>query len=149
MYLPFVEAFFEVLPNFGFTEIKRGDLSLKDKLVAGMDVTALIGLSKDLRGNVAYGMDQTTAQNIASMMMMGTPVEELDGMAQSAIAEMANILASNAVIALEREGLSVNISPPALITGDKVVVVSRVKTLAIFIRTEAGPIEANIGLEML
>jgi chemotaxis protein CheX len=148
MYLPFVEAFFEVLPNFGFKEIKRGDLSLKDKLVAGMDVTALIGLSKDLRGNVAYGMNQTTAKNVASMMM-GNPVKDLDGMAQSAIAEMANILASNAVMALERDGLSVNISPPALITGDKVVVVSQVRTLAIQINTEAGLIEANIGLEIL
>jgi chemotaxis protein CheX len=148
MYLPFVEAFFEVLPNFGFKEIKRGQLSLKDKLVAGMDVTALIGLSRDVRGNVAYGMSKTTAQNVASIMM-GTPVEVLDGMAQSAIAEMANILASNAVMALDRDGFSVNISPPALITGDKVVVVSRVQTLAIEIQTEAGPIEANIGMEIV
>jgi hypothetical protein len=103
MYLPFVEAFFEVLPNFGFKEIKRGQLSLKDKLVSEMNVTALIGLSKDVRGNVAYGMGETTAQNVASCMM-GFPVEEFDEMAKSAVAELANMLASRAAIPTDGGG---------------------------------------------
>lgn len=146
MYLPFVEAFFEVLPNCGFKEIKRGQLSLKDKLVSEMNVTALIGLSKDVRGSVAYGMGEITAQNVASCMI-GFPVEEFGETAKSAVAELANMLASRAAVILERGGFLVSISPPALIVGENVTVLSHVRILAVEIFTGAGLIEANIGLE--
>lgn len=146
LYAPFVSAFYEVLPQFGFNEVKRGDLKLKDKLVAAMGVTALIGLSRDVRGNVGYSMSMETAQSVASKMM-GIPVAEFDQMAGSAIAELANILTSNVVMAYEKLSLIVDISPPALITGENVTVVSQASTLAIEILTDAGVIEVNASLD--
>lgn len=147
LYAPFVSAFFEVLPQFGFNEVKRGDLKLKDKLTTALGVTALIGLSKDVRGNVGYSMSLDTAQSVAGKMMGMPPVAEFDQMAQSAIAELANILTSSVVIAYEKQNLIVAISPPALITGENVTVMSQVNTLAIQIFTDAGLIEVNASLD--
>jgi len=149
MYTPFIEAFFQVLPSLGFKDVKRGGLELKDKLIATMNVIALVGLSNEVRGNVAYSMTEVTAQKIASIMMMGMPVEQFDDMAQSAVAEMANMLAASATFGLEYSGFAVSISPPTLITGRNInAMVSQVKTLAVEMTTEAGSIEVNIGLEI-
>lgn len=146
---PFVDAAFNILPQLGFKEVKRGKLGLKDKMVSTLNITALVGLSKKIRGNIAYSMSETTAKNVASVMMMGMPVAEFDAMAQSAISELANMLAANAAINYEAIGKAVEISPPTLIIGENVTVrVSQVKTLVVEIITEAGTLELNIGLEV-
>lgn len=149
MVSPFLEAFFSVLPAVGMSDVRRGSIALKEKLLATRDITALVGLSGDIRGNVAYCMGDDTARGVASVMMMGMPVDRFDEMAQSAISELANMLTSGASTAFSGQGLFVNISPPTLITGQNVkVMVSQVRTLSIEIITEAGLIEINVGLEV-
>lgn len=149
MILPFVEAFYEVLPAIGCPDVKHDKLSLKEKMTPSLDITAVVDLSEDLRGKIAYCMSEGTARNMASMMMMGAPVKHLDQMAQSAIAEMANIITSRASIAFSKWGLCVNISPPVLLTGENVaVMVSQARTFCIEMVTKAGIIEINIGLEI-
>ena len=148
MFSPFIDTFFQVLPGLGIKKVERGKLSLKENLAATRDVTALIGLSQGIQGNIAITMDEATAKKIASIMMMGRPVETLDDMAQSAIAEMANMLSSNAMTIIGQNGFTMKVSPPTLITGEKVsCIVSQVKSLNVEIYTEAGLIEINIALE--
>ena len=148
MFSPFIDTFFQVLPGLGIKKVERGKLSLKENLAATRDVTALIGLSEGIQGNIAITMDEATAKKIASVMMMGKPVETLDDMAQSAIAEMANMLSSNAMTIIGQNGFAMKVSPPTLITGEKVsCIVSQVKSLNVEIYTEAGVIEINIALE--
>jgi len=145
---PFIAAMVSVLPMLGLTDIKRGNVAVKDKLTTTKDVTVLIGLSQDIRGNVAYGLSDECARNIASTMMGGMPVPEFDEMAQSAISELVNMVTANAATNLERLGKSVNISPPTLVTGENITVrISQVQTLVIEIFTTAGTIELNVGVE--
>jgi chemotaxis protein CheX len=93
-------------------------------------------------------MDEDTAKKISSIMMMGRPVETLDDMAQSAIAEMANMLSANAMTIVGQNGVSMQVAPPTVITGKNIsCIVSQVKSLNVEIYTEAGLIEINIGLE--
>ncbi|MGD0621677.1 MAG: chemotaxis protein CheX [Thermacetogeniaceae bacterium] len=148
VFSPFIDTFFQVLPGLGIKNVERGRLSLKEKLSAARDVTALIGLSGGIRGNIAISMDLAAAKKIASIMMMGRPVETLDDIAQSAIAEMANMLSANAMTIVGQNGVAMQVSPPTLITGEKIsCIVSQVKSLNVEIYTEAGIIEINIGLE--
>jgi len=149
MATPFVAAVFEVLSQLGFQDVKRGKLSVKEKMAASLEVTALVGLSKQMRGNVAYCMSSDTAKKFASIMMMGMPVDQLDEMAQSAIAEAANMITANAAMNLEAKGIAVNISPPTLIIGENVRIrITQIQTLAVEILTDAGTIEVNLGLEV-
>ena len=149
MISPFIEALMSVLPQLGIKDVQRGNLSLKEKLVATKNVTSIIGLSKKLRGNVAYTMTEETAKQIASAMMMGMPLESFDVMAQSAISELSNMVTSNAAIILEGQGILADISPPTLIIGDNItVMVSQVRTIVVEVLTASGVIEVNIGLEV-
>lgn len=146
---PFVEGVANILPQFGFTQVRRGKLVLKEKLIVTKDVNVVIDLNMDLQGNVAYAMDEVTAKQLASRMMLGMPVDELNELAQSAVAELVNMVAARAVTMLEGIGKRVNISPPILVMGKNVIVrMSRVKTLAVEVVTEVGTIEVNIGLEV-
>lgn len=145
---PFIKAFFDLLPQLGFQQVKRGNLRVSEKMAVSLDVIAVVGLSQQLRGNVAYAMTQETAKKFASVMMMGMPVEQLDEMSQSAISEASNMLTANAAMTLESQGLSVNISPPTLVIGQGVKVrISQVQSLIVEIVTEAGVIDVILGLE--
>ena len=145
---PFIKAFFELLPQMGFQQVKRGNLTVSEKMTACLDVIAVVGLSEKLRGNVAYAMSQETAKKFASVMMMGMPVEQLDEMAQSAISEASNMLTATAAITLEAQGFRVNISPPTLVLGKGVRVrISSVQSLVVEIITEAGIVDVIIGIE--
>ena len=146
---PFLEAVFQVLPAVGCEGAKRGELKLKNKLSATMDVTALIGLSGSLRGNVIYCMAEETARNMASIMMMGMPVEQLDEMSRSALAELSNMITAAASTIFSGRGINLDISPSTLITGKNVkVMVSQVQTLSVQVIAPPGIIELNVGLEV-
>ena len=145
---PFIKAFFDLLPQLGFQQVKRGNLRVSEKMAVSLDVIAVVGLSQQLRGNVAYAMSQETAKKFASVMMMGMPVEQLDEMSQSAISEASNMITANAAMTLESQGIRVNISPPTLVIGQGVKVrISQVQSLIVEIVTEAGVIEVILGLE--
>ncbi|MDK2905916.1 MAG: chemotaxis protein CheX [Eubacteriaceae bacterium] len=53
-------------------------------------------------------------------MMMGMPVEEFDDMAQSALSELSNMLTANATINFSNKGITVDISVPTLMHGEKI-----------------------------
>jgi len=144
---PFVDAVAAVMPQLGFQNISKGKMSLKEQYVASYGVTVLIGMTNEVRGNIAYNMTEETAKTIASVMMMGMPVECMDDMAQSAISELVNMLTANAAMNFEKQGINVDISPPSLAVGqDFKVKVSTSKYLALELLIDSQPIELNIGL---
>ena len=87
---PFIDAFITVMPQIGFPIPKRTKVYLQNKNITNFGVAVMLGFTKQIRGNVVYNMTEDTAKFIASTMMMGMPVTEMDTMAQSAIAEMSN-----------------------------------------------------------
>ncbi|WP_425059794.1 CheY-P phosphatase CheX [Sporomusa carbonis] len=144
---PFLEAVTLILPQLGFKEVSHGGLAVKEQIVASHGVTVLIGMTKGVRGNVAYNMTVDTARKLASTMMMGMPVAEIDEMAQSAISEMVNMVTANAAITFEKQGLDVDILPPSIVVGSEYTVrVSNNKYLVLNLMIDSEPIELNIGL---
>ena len=92
-------------------------------------------------------MTEETAKKIASTMMMGMPVPEMDEMAQSAISELTNMVTGNAATNFEKDGLKVDISPPTLIVGsDFKAKVSSSKFIVVEMIVDSLTIELNIGL---
>ncbi len=77
-------------------------------------VTAVIGISGRLEGNVLYGFSDGTALAVASHMM-GEPVTELDDIGLSALGEIANMITGNAATQLAATGYTCDISPPVII----------------------------------
>lgn len=90
-----------------------------DRMVSA-GISVLVGLVGDVRGVVIYDMSERTAKAIASSMA-GVPMPLFDAMAQSAIAELGNVITGLASVALEAGGYRVAISPPSIILGEGTV----------------------------
>ena len=144
---PFIDAIMHIMPQLGFQNIVKGKISVGEQFVESKGITIIVGLTDELRGNVAYNMTKDTAMQIASKMMMGMPVAELDELAQSAISELTNMVTGNAATNFEGQGLKVDISPPSLVVGEKFKArVSNDKYLVIEIIVDSLPFELNIGV---
>lgn len=78
------------------------------------DLTAVIGVSGNLQGNVLYGFSNGSAYEVVSVMM-GENVTELDEIALSALGEIANMITGNASTILSSQGYTCDISPPVIV----------------------------------
>lgn len=114
---PFIESFTSVVPELGFENVRVGTLSAKQNEVEGTGIVVVVGVVGELRGNVVYTMNTRAAKKIASTMMMGAPVDELDDMAKSALSELANMLTANAATCFSNMGIHVDISTPTMLEG--------------------------------
>ena len=144
---PFIEAIMHIMPQLGFQSITKGKISVGDQFMLSKGVTVFVGLTDEMQGNIAYNMTEETAKKIASMMMMGMPIAEMDEMAQSAISELTNMVTGTAATNLEKCGLRVDISPPNLVVGsDFKAKVGCNKFLIVEMIIDSLLLELNIGL---
>lgn len=146
---PFLEALKGVFESFGMGDMQRGAVQKKDIMQVDMDITSIIGLVGDVRGNIAYSLSQETGKKIASAMMMGMPVEEFDMIARSAIGELANMITGRAAGILSETGIVTDLTPPSIVFGEDILfIISSVQTIAVDMNTQFGRIQINIGLEV-
>ena len=146
---PFLQAFVNIMPQFGLTEISRRSVSLKGRTIKSPGVIVIIGLLGEVKGNVIYGMTEEDAKKVASAMMMGMPVNDLDELAQSAISELVNMLTANVATNFSLEGIQVDISTPTLIKGDFSANACTDKVISVEMAANDVVIDMNISLEKI
>ena len=59
---PFAEAFSAVMPQLGFSNIQKGNLSLKDRDLTSSGVIMVVGIVGEIKGNVVYCLDLENAK---------------------------------------------------------------------------------------
>ena len=89
---PFIEASLEVINQTTNFKPTIGRIFAKNNSYSGDGVVILIGLTGKISGNVVLSLSKKLALTISSAMMFGMPVNELDEMSKSAIAELANMI---------------------------------------------------------
>ena len=145
---PFIQSFTTVMPQLGFTNVSKGALSVKGKELVGSGLIIVVGIVGEIKGNVVYSIDAEHAKKIASVMMMGMPVEELDDIAQSAISELTNMLTANTATFFSNIGIIIDISTPTLLRGENITVdMSSSQVLCIELLADSIPVEINIAFE--
>ncbi len=148
MVTPFMESFMSVIPQLGFAEAKKGKLSAKPQHLVESGVLVIVGVVGDIKGNVVYSMKMDNAKKIASKMMMGMPVDTLEGMAESALSELTNMLTANAATIFSGQGVFVDISTPTLLHGDSITAkMSSKQVLCIEMLADEIPIDISIAFE--
>ena len=145
---PFIESFTAIMPQLGYNKIQRGDLSEKGQELINSGVNIIVGIVGEIKGNVVYSIDLENAKSIASTMMMGMPVDELDEMSKSALSELANMLTAGAATAFYDMGIKVDISTPTLLEANNIVIkMSSNQVLSVRLLADDTPIEINIAFE--
>jgi chemotaxis protein CheX len=67
-------------------------------------------------------------------------------MAQSAIAELGNMITGNAIVGIEERYPDVELKPPVLFIGKKIIISSAERTrLNVYLDSEVGTIEVGIS----
>ena len=95
-------------------ELKFAGAQMADDTMTSEDITAFIGVTGRLEGNVFYGFKRRVARAILTIML-GKPPAGMDTMALSALGELANMITGNAAIGLAAAGYSTDLTPPTLI----------------------------------
>jgi chemotaxis protein CheX len=144
---PFVEATFNVLKEVLNTDVKRGELYLKEASMKIMGVAALVGLAGDVEGRVLFDMTKDTALKVAGVMNGGETFTSLDDMAKATITELANMITAQAVTKLHDLGFKFDLTPPALFSGENMEISNTLKVEALIVPMELGSIgkiEVNV-----
>ena len=145
---PFLESFISVMPQLGYTNVQKGNLSVKEQELTNTGVSIIIGIVGKVRGNVVYNLNTQSAINIASTMMMGMPIEELDDMSKSALSELANMLTASAATGFYDLGLPIDISTPTLLQGENISIkMSSNQVLCMELIADGNVIEVNVAFE--
>lgn len=113
-----IDTIIEVLPIYGLLPIFKGE-SFYEEVVSADDVSVVMGLSGDLKGNMIITVNRSAVLKIVSSMMCGIKITKIDDMVKSAMGELLNIIAGNALIKIKANS-AVHISPPTIIIGEKV-----------------------------
>ncbi|MDR3565065.1 MAG: chemotaxis protein CheX [Negativicutes bacterium] len=115
---PILDAFANILPQIGFSKVEKRSVGLEGSVLTNAGLMINIGVIGPLKGVILIGMDLESAKQFASKMMMGMAVTELDGLAQSAVSEMGNMVCANACTKFSQAGINgLDISPPTLLIG--------------------------------
>lgn len=110
------------------------------------DVTAIIGISGKLEGNVLYGFSEGLVRDIIKRMV-GEDFEARDPMALSALGEIANVITGNAATQLAASGYSCDISPPVILEPvGATLTVGVPKQIQVTFESEMGILRVRIGL---
>lgn len=145
---PFVEAAYDVLTQEVQANIEKGTLSIEESSVTTQEeVTVLIGVTGKLHGVVMYSLAERTAKNVVSTML-GERIPIFNSMAESAIAEMGNVISGLASAKLEANGFICNIAPPTMVIGRGVVISTiNIKRLVIPLNTQHGMMRISVALK--
>ena len=146
---PFLSSVFNIIPQFGIANIKKNKISVRGRQLHSSGVMIILGIIGDVRGNVIYSTSVECAKMIASAMMMGAPVNELDELAQSAISELTNMLTATAATGFYSEGININISTPTLMYGEFTANTNSDKTICIEMLINELPFDINISFEKM
>lgn len=115
---PFIEASLSIIGQTSGLQPTVGKLKIKNVPYKGDYVVVLIGLTGEIKGSVVISLSRTQACNIASAMMGGMPVPQLDELAKSAIAELCNMILGHTANIFSQNSMNIDITPPTVLTGD-------------------------------
>ncbi len=145
---PFLEATMTVMNSLCGVDTKFDNVYIREASYTVSDLIIIIGVTGKVRGQAILSMGEDTAKSIASYMMGGIPVESIDAMAKSAIGELGNMIMGNTCSIFYGRGIAIDITPPTILTGEKVEISNKFKTLCIPATLgEFGTMEIGVSAE--
>jgi chemotaxis protein CheX len=143
---PFLMAATSVIKDICQIEMKIGRPYVKTTEFAGDSVIIMIGVTGEVRGQVMISFQEAHAFSVASKMMMGMPVTQLDEMSASAINELGNMIMGNAATILSTKGIGMDITPPTLCRGNIFITQSYSKNICIPLTSPEINMELDIAV---
>lgn len=97
-----------------------------------------VGVTGEMKGQVLLAMPVDNALNIASRMMGGMEITELDELSRSALGELSNMIMGNTATLFSNMGILIDITPPLSMIGSRVSLQADVQALKVPFIFEGG-----------
>lgn len=143
---PFLSSAVSVISSTSQIKTSIGKPSIKDTAFTDNSVLIMLGITGQLEGQVIFEIKEDNAKLLASKMMMGYEVPELDAMAMSALSELGNIIMGNAATAFSKQGTITDITPPTVAKGNVIMSRQYAVNLCIPLFKENNEILMNINV---
>lgn len=114
---PFIISVCKIMKDMCMLDLKLGKPALSKGSYSADASIIRLGLIGNLEGEVLLNIEQSTALEIVSKMVM-TPVTEVDALGQSAISELGNMIAGNAATVFANNDIIIDITPPTYYEGN-------------------------------
>ncbi len=114
---PFLQSSLNVIEMTTQTKLTVGKPSVATLEFPDNTFILQVGVTGVLKGQVLLVMSDQSAKDMASKMMMGMPVEQLDEMACSALGELINMIMGNTSTLFSTQGILMDITPPISLHG--------------------------------
>lgn len=146
---PFIEASQSVLMMMTGKKPNLKQVYLRKSPFQSDNIAVIVGLTGKIRGQVIISLNIESALAVASAMMGGMPVSELDDISKSAISELGNMIMGNTATLLASRGIGIEITPPSLLVGEKITIApSNMKTICVPLEIMDGNLmEIDVSLE--
>ena len=145
---PFLMATTTIMKNICQTDMSIGNPYVKTTEFSEESVAIMIGITGQMKGQVLMAFGYEQALQVASKMMMGMPVAELDSMATSAISELGNMIMGNAATIFSTKGIVIDITPPTVCRGAMTITQSYAQNICVPIQSDEGlSLELDIAIK--
>lgn len=114
---PFLQSTISIFASVTQMNITIGTPSIAVFSFNKPTYTITVGIVGQMKGQAILVMDEFRAKEIASKMMFGMPVEQLDEMACSALNELSNMIMGNTATVFSTQGKMIDITPPISMLG--------------------------------
>ena len=144
---PFLMATTTIMKNICQTDMSIGKPYVKTTEFSEESVAIMIGITGQMKGQVLMAFGYEQALQVASKMMMGMPVAELDSMATSAISELGNMIMGNAATIFSTKGIVIDITP-TVCRGAMTITQSYAQNICVPIQSDDGlSLELDIAIK--
>jgi chemotaxis protein CheX len=145
---PFIDATIHVLDTIAFTKAESGKPFLKKDRYAQGDVSAVIGLTGDVKGTISVSFTEKSILTIVKNMFQ-EEIAEINDDVGDAVGEIANMISGQARQRLEVLGRNLKAAIPTVIMGKDHTIahITEQKIIAIPFRSDSGEFTIEVCFE--
>ena len=115
---PFLQSSISIVESVTQVKMTVGKPEKTDFYLHEKYYAIQVGVVGEMKGQVILAIRENNAKDIASRMMFGMPVDELDEMASSALNELGNMIMGNTATIFSTLGIIIDITPPLAVYGN-------------------------------
>lgn len=128
---PFLQSTISVFESVTQMKLTVGKPAMADFSFGSPTYTITVGVVGQMKGQAVLAMDIENAKIVASKMMFGMPIAELDEMACSALNELSNMVMGNTATVFSTQGKIIDITPPISMIGTNLQVKTDIDPIAV------------------
>lgn len=128
---PFLQSSISVVESVTQVKLTVGKPEITDFHLKELTYAIQVGIVGEMKGQVILAIEDDIAKEIASKMMFGMPVTELDEMSSSALNELGNMIMGNTATIFSTLGILIDITPPLAVYGSDLILKTDIDGLKI------------------